>query len=286
MKTTTRQSGISLSETTLVVAIAAVLIGLAIPSVRLFVDSFESRAGALPMISAALSSARAIAAKNQRYAGIRFQRIYKPGQPSESDQYMIFIVHDPEKTNMRDGFRAVEGIEPIALPKTVGVIDMTVRTNHGVTSPAAIDAGWQPLIVDFLDDTDPANLDAEGGNIYVTDATSLSILFSPSGRLVIHNVRVRNKDALWRPVDPTESSDDVFNSPENISDFGIGMFIQDDYAELGLGAESSRNGLIIYDKSRFDPATAIERFDYLTGLNDQSRIYINPYTGRIMNRSR
>ena len=60
----------------------------------------------------------------------------------------------------------------------------------------------------------------------------------------------------------------------------MGMFVQDDYADYGLGAETSRNGFVIYDKKRFDELDAQERFKYLNSLEV---IYINPYTGTMIN---
>jgi hypothetical protein len=71
----------------------------------------------------------------------------------------------------------------------------------------------------------------------------------------------------------------IFNSPDNKTNYGVGMFIQDDYAELGLGAESSRNRFVIYDKIRFNKLGPAERFNYLSSLE---LVYINPYTGRII----
>ncbi len=73
--------------------------------------------------------------------------------------------------------------------------------------------------------------------------------------------------------------DDIFNSPDNITNFNTGMFIQDDYAELGLGEESSRNRFVIYDRTLFDKMNKAERFGYLNGLEV---IYINPYTGTMI----
>ena len=66
---------------------------------------------------------------------------------------------------------------------------------------------------------------------------------------------------------------------KNIATYEVGKFIQDDYAELGLGAESSRNSFVIYDKIRFDKLDAIGRFNYLSSLEP---IYLNPYTGTII----
>ncbi|MHC4676942.1 MAG: hypothetical protein ACYTBZ_31040, partial [Planctomycetota bacterium] len=103
----------------------------------------------------------------------------------------------------------------------------------------------------------------------------------PSGKLVIHNVRVRNRDGLFRPLNPNDSMDDIFNSPENIADYNTGMFVQDDYAEQGLGEESSRSSFIIYEEDKF--RQAYERgqawSDYLIKLVPE---YINPYTGTMI----
>ena len=60
------------------------------------------------------------------------------------------------------------------------------------------------------------------------------------------------------------------------------MFIQDDYANLGLGAELSRNNFIIYDKRARDAVNEGSRWtDYLQHLEV---IYISPYTGQIINK--
>ena len=74
MKIKKLQSGISLTEAVLAVAVIALLVGVSIPAYKAFDTAVNSPAGAGSMVSAALSSARAIAAKNQKYAGIRFQQ--------------------------------------------------------------------------------------------------------------------------------------------------------------------------------------------------------------------
>lgn len=272
MKTKSRHSGISLTETVVVVASVAILAVFGTPAINALLKSFESVGGTRSMISAALASARAIAAKEQRYAGIRFQ------QDLKGHQYIIFIVHDFDKTGLAPGFRAVEGIEPIKLPDSVGVMDLMVRTDPG----NAKKTDCESIEVGDLDGA--SNLDpyGYGKNIYIMDTTSFSIVFSPSGKLVVHDVRVRNKDGVPKPANPHESMDYIFNSIDNINQYKVGMFIQDDYAELGLGAEPSRSKFVIYDKSEFENMDKDERWNYLQELSDNEMIHINAYTGTII----
>jgi hypothetical protein len=276
MRTRPRQFGFTLTEMALVVATIALLVGLGLPAVRALLGSFESDSGAKGMINAALSNARAIAAREQRYAGIRFQ------QDRDGHQYMIFIVHDFEKTGLSPGFRAVAETKPIKLPENAGVLDLMVRSDYGTSSAAAVASLDEPLRPAHLDDTNPGNAGPDGRNNYIRDTSCFSIVFSPSGKLITRAVRVRNKEGIYQPDNGASgriSTDDVFNSPINITTHGVGRFIQDDYAELGLGAEPSRNAIVIYNKKHFDKLSAQERFNYLHSL---TMIYINPYTGTMI----
>jgi prepilin-type N-terminal cleavage/methylation domain-containing protein len=270
------KSGLTLTEMVVVIAIISLLVAFGLPVMRVIRESFESKTGGKSMISAALSSARAIAAKEQHYAGIRFQR------DSAGNQYMISIIHDFENTGLNPGFRAVENLKPIKLPESLGVMDLMVRSNHGTNWTDAEDLLNEPLNAAYLDDTNPQNLGPDQKNRYITDTSTFSIVFSPSGKLIMRGVRVRNRDAIYQPNNgaPNKvSMDTVFNSPYNIITSGVGTFIQDDYAELGLGAESSRNSFVLYDKIRFDKLDAGARYDYLSSLE---QVYINPYTGTII----
>jgi len=273
MRLRLKQSGLTLTEMTVVVASMVLLAVIGLPAIRAFVHSFETGGSTKSMISGALASARAIAAKEHHYAGIRFQ------QDTGGHQYVIFIIQDPDM--MAWGFRAVPGLKPIKLPDSVGVIDLMVRTDHRPNRFGAENTDDRPLEADDLDDTDAGNL-VDGRNIYITDTTSFSIVFSSSGKLVMHDVRVRNRDGIYQPnngVSGKISMDDIFNSEYNIKNYGVGLFVQDDYAELGLGAESSRNSFTIYDKNQFNKLNASGRFSYLNSLKP---IYINPYTGTII----
>jgi prepilin-type N-terminal cleavage/methylation domain-containing protein len=258
MKVKSKQSGLTLMEMTVVTAVVAMLAVFGLPAIRALINSFESEGGAKVMISAALASGRAIAAKEQHYAGVRFQKLYDPNDPDplKAPQYMVFIIHDPEPepngTDLANGFRAVEGIKPIKLPDAVGV--MEVVNDNGE-----------------IDDTPLGE---------VTDKTTFSIVFSPSGKLIIHDVRVRNRNGKRRGNN--SSKDDIFNTKDNVTDplNPVGMFIQDDYAELGLDEEPSRRSFIVYDKLEFGKVDENRRWsDYLEYLE---LIYINPYTGTMI----
>jgi prepilin-type N-terminal cleavage/methylation domain-containing protein len=276
MRTKFRQSGLTLPEMTVVVAIIALLTAIGLPAIRALVNSFQTQSGAENLIGAALANARAIAAKEQHYAGIRFQ------QDSTGNQYIVFIVHDYEKTGLSPGFRAIEGVKPIRLPENSRIMDLRARTNHGTNPTDAADPLDEPLTAGHLDDTNPLNLGPDGKNVHITDTSSFSIVFSPAGKLVVRTVRLRNRDGIYRPDNSLAaqlSMDDVFNSPQNIANHSIGRFVQDDYAELGLGAEPSRNRFVVCDMTQFDELNAIERFNYLSGLEP---VLINPYTGTII----
>jgi Tfp pilus assembly protein PilE len=288
MRTRSKQSGLTLPELAVVIATMALLVGFALPAVRALLNSFETQSGATTLISTALASARAIAAKEQRYAGVRFQKVPDPKGPLESTQYMVFIIQEP--SIMAYGFRAIDGVKPIKLPDNVSVMDLAVLISRNLRNPMnpqeeiRID---DPLLEPLL--TEPEREAVRNSLIdeprEVTDVTTFSIIFSPSGKLAIHGVRVRNRNGQ---TDDT-SNDDVFNTKNNV-DAGIGMFYQDDYfistawPDLSLGPEPSRNSfVIIYEMDKFEQAFANGRAwsDYLEqAVSD--KIYINSYTGTMI----
>jgi len=281
MKNRARKThGLTLIEMTLVVATIALLVGFGLPAVRSMIRSFETQDGTRSVIGAALSSARAMALKHQRYVGVRFQKVCVSADRAkpldggrDAAQYMIFIMHEePGKMgNLTVGFRALSDREPVKLPDSLGVIDLTE-----------------------LEEDEDIDEDEE-----LSDATTFSIIFSPAGKLVVHNVRTRNRDGVYQPVntgsrddpkDADESWDEVFNSVENIIPSGaanrdtVGKFIQDDYPDLGLGEEASRTRFAIYErqrlKSTFGKETAWS--EYLEELAENAQVYVSPYTGTLI----
>lgn len=260
VKPRAKYKGFTLIETMVVIGIVALLAVFGIPVVRTMVNSFHADGNTRMMINSALSAARAIAVREQTYAGIRFQKAYLANDPAllNAPQYMIFIIHDVTATRLAPGFRAVEGMEPIKLPESVGVSDLKVR--NGAVGNSS-DAPITNLLID----------DADG----LRNATTFSIVFSPSGKLIVHDVRVRNKNGETNNT----SYDDIFNTQTNVENNNRGMFYQDDETSLGLGQEQSRNSFIIYDTNILKKVN--NRWtDY---LEDLPQCHINPYTGSIIN---
>ena len=145
----------------------------------------------------------------------------------------------------------MEGPEPIKLPETIGVTDQIINSN---------------LIAIGDDLTNPGN---------ITDMTAFSVIFSPGGELELHSVKIRNRNCVT-----TDGSEDmIFNTGNNVVNNQKGMFIQDDYPGLGLGAENSRNSFVIYDKPKFREMDAGQRFNYINSLPE---VHINPYSGTLI----
>ena len=264
------KKGVTLPEVLTVIAIVVLVTVVSMPAIDTFFDSMASQGSAEAMISAALSSARAMATSEHRYVGIRFQNIYDERGPLYADQYMIFIVYDYDKTNLANGFMAVDGIKPMKLPENIGVMDLRLVVDRNQNDPV------NPFVEYRIDDPSVVNKDDLLSDLNnIRDTTTFSIIFSPSGKLVIQGVRVRIYN-------------DIFNTLENV-DEQLSMFVVDDYfegnllgnQELGFGPEPSRRKFWLYDRREFRRAYNDGRpvTGYLGGLTP---LYINPYTGTII----
>jgi prepilin-type N-terminal cleavage/methylation domain-containing protein len=287
MNRSKRKTGFTLTELLVTVAVITVLAGVAVPTVKLLVGAFESPKSIKNLVGAALANARAMAIRDNSYVGVRFQRAYdaqNAGNPLKWPQYMVFIIHDEPVTNIANGFRVIAGRQPIKLPKSMGVMDMMIRDD--VVAAVTIDD--RPLIASHLnDDPGVANIDPGGANRCLTDTSCFSIVFSPAGKLVIHDVWVKNKQGTDWAVD---AQDSVFNTMNKVV-AGDAMFRQDYYADFGLGQEASRNNFLIYDIAEFEKIRVTTSMTYadvanarLAYLESLSRVYVSPYTGEIINK--
>lgn len=276
-------------EITVVVAIIAILTAVIIPAIRALSGSFGSAGTAKTMVEAALSSARTIAMREQHYAGVRFQKAYHPEGPLHASQYLILIIHDPDgmKPDPNDddfatGFRAVTGVKPIKLPDTVGVMDLCVVHDRVRSNPSSS----KHVRIDELDSGRDESINDD---VELSDVTTFSIVFSPSGNVLVYGLRVGNRNGIRETIDhASKTSDDtVFNRRQEVeSEQHPAMFLQDDYfegndqPELGFGPEKSRTDLVIYDRELFRQAFANGRAwtDYLSELK---RLYVGRNTATL-----
>jgi prepilin-type N-terminal cleavage/methylation domain-containing protein len=278
MKIKNKQSGLTLVELLVVLGIIAAVIAISLPAINTMQKSFDST-GAEGMISAALSTARTLAISKQQYVGVRFQLAgLVDSNIMSADQYMIFVINDRDVSNVDEMFRAIEGYKPMKLPANIGVIDKMVRTDNaeGQFGPMSSNANERGL---RLSDLDAAILERT-----IADTDAFSIVFSPAGKLVISDIRTRNKAGKFQPTSPDLSGNDhVFNSFENIKNNETGQFIQDDYANFGLGGEKSRKIFYIYDRAKLRQITnQTDRWNYISSITASC---INPHTGGIIDKN-
>jgi len=208
---------------------------------------------------------------------------------------------------MASGYRVLKGTKPMKLPDSIGVMDLTIVKNRDSASEEEILIDKDPLLGGdgSIDDA-----------FELTDTTTFSVVFSPTGKLVTQRVQVRNRDGVadtnYEMTRGNRSDDDVFNKKGDVDktssvlvSMGMGrekgMFYQDDYyggldtpaypdvppdPDLGLGPEYSRTRFLIYNRTEFKGA--YERrtawSDYLIRLVGETT-YINPHTGTIILRN-
>ena len=180
-----RKTGFTLTELLVVVVVMALLVGIGVPAAKQLMSSFETTSGVQNTIEAALSAARALAIKEQTYAGVRFQKIWRDYDPDNAPHYMIFIVHEPGLAPFVNAFRAVEGLKPIRLAENFGVMDLWIKTDY-IGDPEGTEELIQVIGNDSASD---ARIDEQRE---FDDTTTFSIIFSPSGKAVIHQAGVWN----------------------------------------------------------------------------------------------
>lgn len=115
-----KQSGLTLTELVVTVAIAAVLLAVAVPAAKRITRSLRDSAGTRALVGAALSNARAIAVRQGKYAGVWVHQV------NARDTYLVLMVHDERSvpaggTGRANGFRPVEGRKVILLPENTAL---------------------------------------------------------------------------------------------------------------------------------------------------------------------
>lgn len=213
----------TLTELLVVMSVMVILLAIAAPVAKKLAQSLGEATGARSIIAAAMSNARAIAIREGHYAGVRFQ------QDSSGKQYIVLIIHDEPGTTYANGFRAIQGKKPMALPDDVGVIADGAYSDTTAFGTIALDT-----------------------TVGMTNATTFSILFSPAGKYVTHAVRVYN----------SIGTDNVFNTQANITN-GKAMFLRDSSDENGVSS------FVIYSKKELEKQPADKRWSGYLGKLDK-----------------
>lgn len=233
--------GFTMAELLVAIGIIALLVAIAVPTVgTMFKGANEAKA--INTIKAALSLGRSKAMQNQTYAGVRFQRNAHNGK-----FYAVIIEHDPSATNLANGFLAAPGVKPMPLPSGIGLVAMVPNSDSDLNSEDEVE-----------------------------DHHTFSVVFGTQGNVVVHEVRIRNRDGET----DNSSKDGIFNTKNNVdADPPFGMFYQDENAPP-YEEEFSTLGLYIVDLARFDTYTNNKYSEYLNNQVDMMRL--NVYTGEVM----
>jgi prepilin-type N-terminal cleavage/methylation domain-containing protein len=270
MRLRTKKSGFSLTELLVAMSVVGVLAGIGLPAVKQVIKSFESSDRVKDVVAAAMSNARARALARNTYTGIRFQR------NAAGDQYMIFIEQDENvgpghaQLQMKPGFRAIQGKNPVRLPRQGAVMDLRIKDDYSLITAYTTDRHVRVLDSGGAIDYELSDESIDKAH-ELLDAETFSVIFSPQGKLVMSDLRVAHVGVN----DVDSGGGDVFD----IS--GCGMFVQDDIAGVeGLQLEPSRNNFVIVDIAKFNAAPVGER--YSRCLQYLKPIYVNPYNGELI----
>ena len=264
----------TLTEMLVVMAIIGLLVGMSVPAYNSIMKSHRNTASK-NLIRASLLRAKAHAAGTQRYTGIRFQfgpgAIDPAGDEAErkwlttKKQYLV-LIEKVSNSTLYD-FAAVADVKPSILPP--GVV---VMANN--------------LDFDYDGDVDVQDFDED---IDLLDGTTFSIIFSPSGEMVVKTVQIvrRNDPSVVDAI--FGDSADVDDEDRTSTDPPASLLYFDDPSYMSESfwvsapwcqEESSMTGFVLFEiGSVMDMAWGEELRQFIT---DAQPTLINAYTGSLL----
>jgi len=264
-----RAAGFTLVELLTVMAIIAVMALLVLPGFTRMISSNKEGA-ALNLIRAALVEAQVHAAQTQKYAGIRFQ--FDKNGWAGGRQYLVLIEKSSGSTNA-DEYNAAPNAKPTALPEGIGVIDYSMLMQYPVNQSQIDDNNY--------------NLSDNDTNRYgLLGSTTFSILFSPTGQLVVKNIYINR----WDEYDQVFNSDYYVNLPPVKGQLPPPLLSHDrnwptqsEYGSDWCRQEDSAKGFYIFEVNKMlqDVNPGTRWSDYI-GTVEVEPVLINMYTGTII----
>lgn len=258
MKRNFHNYAFTIVEMLLVISIVVMMLLVVTPAVPGMIRSHKM-ASAINQVRSALSLAQAYAAQHQKYAGIRFQ------QTNDGRQYLVMIVKDGYRASR---YVAIPNAKPSPLSSGIGLISAEVdNPQSGGTRD------------NYLD-----NNAGVGDLECIEGARTFSIVFSPTGQLVVKYVEVqpeRGHKIFGTQLATTRDTTDGFYRLLSHD------YDQDTSAPWCAG-ELSTTGLYIYEQNEMDEVDPSLRYSEYIGQHGASdsveQILINIYTGGIIDR--
>jgi|GEM_PF-3137123 len=269
MANSRKNRGFSLVEMLVVVSIIVLMLSLAMPNAAVLIRS-QKLNSAENMIRSALAQARAHAAVNQRYAGVRFEFDRTGWQKGR--QYLVLIENQPVATNE---FVAVPNVKPLIMPDGLGAISG--------------DINGDAYLYDYNPVTNPDGIPLPN---CINGATTFSIIFSPSGQVVMKNVKVRPRIPDDKIINHKERVDILDNSAYR--EYKALLYC-DDYVGINWDpiytsaipykpwcvVEYSTSGLYIYETEKM-LAVSLPTLRWSEYVSKLTPMLINSYTGQII----